>query len=140
MNASTVSASHGICVNGFFPGGGYSIASADLQEELQKAAALLLANFPNQVTVRCNSCGRSGGPFLIGPQGDKYAAQDQAGIGVRIDAEGAFQYDAHIMSGALARPEFANCDGSRGSRYGHFYVGGLAEALLVLKERANVPA
>ena len=51
-----------------------------------------------------------------------------------------FHYDAHIMSGALARPEFANCDGSRGSRYGHFYVGGLAEALLVLKGRANVPA
>jgi hypothetical protein len=90
--------------------------------------------------VRCNSCGRSGGAFLIGPQGDKYAAQDQAGIGVRVDAEGVFHYDAHIMSGALARPEFANCDGSRGSRYGHFYVGGLAEALLVLKERANVPA
>ena len=126
-------------VTGFFPGGGYSIAPANLQEELQKAAALLLANFPNQVTVRCNSCGRSGGAFLIGPQGDKYAAQDQAGIGVRVDAEGS-HYDAHIMSGALARPEFANCDGGRGSRYGHFYVGGLAEALLVLKERANVPA
>ena len=138
-NPGTVSISHGICGGGFFPGGGYSRSPEALKDEIQKAAVLLMEHFPNDITVRCNSHGESGGAYLVGPQGDTFNAQDQAGIGVALDESGHFRYDALIMKDALARPEFGNQDGGAGHRYGWYSVGSLAEALQMVQDKACVP-
>ena len=120
---TTIERSHGICVGGFFPGGGYSGLTDDLDSVVQAAAEALREAYGMDIQIRFNSCRESGGAWLVTDPGpDAIGKNNQIGICARFryipDPNSSDEFarirtneivvEAHIGNRSLAVPEIAN--------------------------------
>jgi hypothetical protein len=91
--------SAGVCVGGFFPGGGYSGETKELDDLVQQAAELLAAAFGLAVEIRFNSNRKSGKAFVAAGR------QSTPGLGGWLQPDGVLVVESYIPRKYARSPE-----------------------------------
>jgi hypothetical protein len=122
-----ITRSAGVCVGGFFPGGGYSGETKELDDLVQQAAELLAAAFGLAVEIRFNSNRKSGKAFVAAGR------QSTPGLGGWLQPDGVLVVEICYWNGGNGESWQASAD------YDSRPHEDLAAGMTFLRANVNLP-